>query len=50
VAAEETSVDGGGDRCIELRRGDRVAGTLEFFLNESQTIRDGLLFISSKIS
>jgi hypothetical protein len=32
VAAEETSVDdGGGDQCIELQRGDRVAGSLEFF-------------------
>jgi hypothetical protein len=49
--AEETGIDGGGrDQRREQRRGDHVAGTLEFFLDESQMTRDVLLFIGLKIS
>jgi hypothetical protein len=51
AAVEEISVDGGGGDCHrEQRRGDRVAGTLEFFGDEKQTTRGRLLFIGSKIS
>jgi hypothetical protein len=51
VAAEEISVDdGGGDRHRERWRGDHTARTLEFFWDESQTTRGGLLFVGSKIS